>query len=76
MSPVDKVKKPVAKGQKKPKHRHNNRDLGNGIMRWSRSNQYRRKGLYRLKKCKTEEGRETKSRHYCCQENWWCQEWR
>jgi len=52
MAPTEKAKKPAAKGQKNAKHRHHNRDLGNGIMRWSRSNQYRRKCLYRLKNAK------------------------
>lgn len=52
MAPTEKTKKPAAKGQKKHKHTHNNTDLGSGVMRWSRNQQYRRKGLYRLKNAK------------------------
>lgn len=52
MAPTEKGKKPAAAGQKKNRRRHNNRDLGNGVTRWSRSVQYKRKGLYRLKSSK------------------------
>uniref|UniRef100_A0A336MNP6 Large ribosomal subunit protein eL6 n=1 Tax=Culicoides sonorensis TaxID=179676 RepID=A0A336MNP6_CULSO len=52
MAPTKDAKKPVAKGQKKPKHRHNNRELTSGVLRWSRADQYRRKCLYRLKNAK------------------------
>lgn len=52
MAPTEKAKKPAAGGKKKNRRSTKNRDLGNGILRWSRSQQYRRKGLYRLKSSK------------------------
>lgn len=52
MAPTQTAKKPAAAGQKKNRRHHNNRDLGNGITRWSRSAQYGRKGMYRLKTAK------------------------
>lgn len=52
MAPTNVAKKPAAKGQTKSKHRHNNRVLSSGVLRWSRADQYRRKCLYRLKNAK------------------------
>lgn len=52
MAPTEKAKKPAKDGKKKNKRSTKNRDLGNGVLRWSRSQQYRRKGLYRLLKSK------------------------
>uniref|UniRef100_A0A0K8TPQ7 Large ribosomal subunit protein eL6 n=1 Tax=Tabanus bromius TaxID=304241 RepID=A0A0K8TPQ7_TABBR len=48
MAPTEKVKKPEEKGKKKRKHVLNSY-LGGGIMRYSRSQMYKRRGLYRLK---------------------------
>lgn len=52
MAPTEKAKKPATGGKKVSRRHHNNRDLGNGVTRWSRSAQYQRKGLYRLQTTK------------------------
>lgn len=60
MAPTEKAKKPVVAGKKKNKRSSNNIDLGNGVLKWSRSQQYRRKGLYRLKSSKPKKAEKPK----------------
>lgn len=52
MAPAKSAKTPAASAKKPNRRHHNNRDLGHGVVKYSRSAQYQRKGLFRLKTTK------------------------